>query len=182
MTETTNLPTYAIDHVDLLVEYLLSLEPDYLGPIRVQKALYLLFAYYYKHCRINHPDFLRVPKYLFPAEFEARFLGPVIREVHEKFDAHAYPCGKPEVVAAKVFKLDTKEAWRHEVKLFVDQFFLDQVMLTNDLKLIDRTQDDLCWVNTFRDGAGRNDLIPIEEIIREYDTGTTSSSGFDLSL
>lgn len=102
---------YFIEDIDDLVVYLkclAKLNPDvgYLSAIKLQKVLYLLFAYYgafygYQkfylkefetiddyvasyYLELTGPEFKFLPDELFPAVFEGWATGPVIASVHEK--------------------------------------------------------------------------------------------------
>lgn len=147
---------------DDLVAYLYSKHED-LSLLRLQKTLYLLYAFYgatYGSITAeNQADFEQVyPKELFPAKFEAWRYGPVIFDVYTKQKDCSY-----EGVQSN-FLPETKE--EKDVLTFIDEL-LKQIDEMSDFGLVDRTHQDESWKKVYREGEHH---IPMsnESIIKEY--------------
>ena len=85
---------YFFDNIDNLVEHILFQFPE-IGPLKLQKGLYFLFAFYINTYSVEHQtDVIETenifPKYLFQADFEVWNYGPVIRDVYLKFKEKQY--------------------------------------------------------------------------------------------
>lgn len=166
---------YVFNDVDDLATYLCKVYPA-ITPIKLQKGLYFLYAYYVgvfpSAGTINEvegtefEDVSFYPPELFKPEFHAWQLGPVIPEVYRKFKEGFY--------AAKVEQLEpdvlfpSRDPLFAEMKLFVDDFFLKRVCCLNDFVLVDRVHTDKAWIETWGDGSIRNQPINPELIKSEY--------------
>lgn len=85
MTEKKHLTT--VENIIALMKE----EIENISPLRLQKTLYFLFAYYgasygqlskSKEYKVTQNESLNLPEYLFDAQFEAWQYGPVIRDVY----------------------------------------------------------------------------------------------------
>lgn len=150
-------------NVDILANYLHHLNKR-ITPIKLQKGLYFLFAYYGAfHCSDDREGicegYQEEAKYLFEAEFEAWQYGPVIPDVYSKFKNKSY--GDDAAV-----KFAIEEVGKHpEVKLFIDELF-EQINSVSDFNLVDRSHDDLVWKNAYEKGSST--VMGNEEIVSEY--------------
>lgn len=153
-------PNYYFDNVDTLIEHLLYKFKE-LSPLKLQKGLYFLFAFY---TGIYHSEELagvieesyNYPKYLFNAKFEAWTYGPVIREVYYKNKENDYQ--------PKEFQFGDSQIDK-EISSFIDdvgQMIIDK----SDFALVDRSHEDKCWQRAIE--KGNSTLIPMEEIANEY--------------
>lgn len=161
---------YFFDNIDDLIKYLFA-KYGKLSPLKLQKGLYFLFAYYggtYGNSeQLDTEVNYKFPKFLFPAKFSAWDYGPVIEEVYhnnknKKYDCHA----KSSSVISEINKVYFNEDnANNEIKLFIDELF-EEVINTSDFSLVDRSHEDKVWKNAY--DKGRNIEMPINEIIAEY--------------
>lgn len=152
---------------------------DYLSPIRLQKALYFLFAYYgatygsipnskSEDERASEVDDNSFPKYLFneyngkEIEFEAWQYGPVIRQI--------YADNKEKMFENISFD---EEKYKNiniinDVILFVNDI-MEELDSMSDFSLVDRSHQDLAWRSKFNiDDPYKSDIIDKDELIAEY--------------
>lgn len=155
---------YYFENVRDLIHYLFSNYGE-LSPLKLQKGLYFLFAYYgalygnnreeEKSAEIGH----NYPKFLFNADFEAWNYGPVIREVYFENKEGKYRTFTPgSCDEDAIFHED------QEVKSFIDEIS-NQVVATSDFSLVDRSHEDEVWKRAHKEGQR---LMPKEEIVNEY--------------
>lgn len=159
---------YFFDDVDQLVAYIYSQDNDiFKYPIKLQKGLYFLYAYY--SLMYNQPiddeeveAGYNLPPELFPARFEAWTYGPVIREVYAKYQQDNYNQDLAKTI-------NTEEHFSgfggEEVKRFINGL-LSQVLRSSDFSLVDRCHQDNAWRSAFQ--RGRNSIMDNEAIIKEY--------------
>ncbi|MFZ3590005.1 Panacea domain-containing protein [Bacillus sp. DJP31] len=146
--------------VHTVAKYLYHLNNE-ISPIKLQKSLYFLFAYYGALYGINKEDGVfegspNSPRYLFDSEFEAWKYGPVIREVFNVNKQDGYQ--EVEIIEA------VKEVVsKNEVKSFIDELF-NQINSVSDFGLVDRSHQDFVWKNAFKSGI----LMDKDHIIDEY--------------
>lgn len=154
---------YVFNSVDEFVKYLYSAFGK-LTPIKLQKGLYFLYAYYgatygeSESSGVLEEDF-KVPKSLFPPRFEAWTYGPVIRSVWEKQRQGEY-----DSYANK--EMDEELATKYpEADLFIRELF-SQINSVSDFSLVDRSHEDEAWKVAYEFGGS----TPIENelIIKEY--------------
>lgn len=152
---------------------------DYLSPIRLQKALYFLFAYYgatygsipnseSEDNRMSEVDNDSYPKYLFneyngeEIQFEAWQYGPVIRQI--------YADNKEKMFENISFD---EEKYKNiniinDVILFVNDI-MEELDSMSDFSLVDRSHQDLAWRSKFNiDDPYKSDIIDKDELIAEY--------------
>lgn len=136
-------------------------------PIKLQKALYFLFAFWAKFVKMSKKSeaeylFENLSPNLFHANFEAWAYGSVDRQVYDFF--------KTEV--GKHFDTNAAIRFRKEMNETVELFFadyLDRILNTGDFSLVDLSHEDLCWKNHYdKNDFYHSSEIPSEEIIEEY--------------
>lgn len=130
--------------------------------IKLQKALYFLFAYWGGFVRkgVGKATELNVKyrPYLFSNKIEAWVYGPVIPEVYKQRSDIKF-------VSAEIpndIELDS------DIKEFVDGL-CDEMFEVSDFKLVEIAHQDECWKRHYNDNQEwHNEEIPKEEIIEEY--------------
>lgn len=152
--------TVFFDDKKTLVNHILS-RVDINSSIRVQKLLYLLYAYYgATYGSINnkegYEEFDTYPTRLFEAKFEAWQYGPVDSEVWL-----SYKCGEYEPLEYQ-FENDQDK----NIILFLNDL-IEQTNEINDFGLVERTHQDKVWSDNYKEGQKH---IPIDSnsIIKEY--------------
>lgn len=135
-----------------------------ISPIKLQKTLYFLFAYWGGFVRKSNDyselveeSFSKYSEYLFDEDIEAWVYGPVIPVVYHETDLKQY---------YNEFLFNGKE----KIKEFVDGL-LEEIFEVNDFTLVELSHNDNCWKKYFKTTENfHNNSIPKEEIIREYAT------------
>lgn len=133
-----------------------------ISPIKLQKTLYFLFAYWGGTVRKskNYPnlveeDYSKFSEYLFDEDIEAWVYGPVIPAVyHEK----------------NLGSFFNKDLFKDKEKLkdFIDGL-LKELFAVSDFTLVEISHNDNAWKNTFNfDENYHNNVISKEDIIEEY--------------
>ncbi|AWW34592.1 hypothetical protein CT138_06885 [Mannheimia varigena] len=157
------------NNVNELIAYLYT-KVGSLSPLKLQKGLYFLYAYYsamygIKHANEESESDYNLPKELFSAEFEAWNYGPVIRSVYmdRKLGEDKYQEMARKFDADLFFNDDNGK----EVKSFIDDLF-SQISKASDFSLVDRSHEDKAWENAF--SQGKSTIIPNQAIIDEYKT------------
>ena len=129
-------------------------------PIKLQKALYLLLAYWGGFIRKGtiNPDFSEIclhdyDEILFDNRIEAWVYGPVVPSVYAIQDS---------IIPNANIAVDDY------IKSFIDEL-LEDIFKVSDFKLVELTHNDLAWKNNFDyDAEFHNQQITVEEIISEY--------------
>ena len=137
-----------------------------ISPIKLQKSLYFLFAYWGSFIRMNkeNADSVEVnysiyDENLFDDKIEAWTYGPVIPSVFS-----AEKNGVLEEAENKYLEDDIVK------KEFVDNL-LDQLFEIDDFGLVRLSHEDECWKRNYVETYEKhNREIPKEEIISEYFT------------
>ena len=162
-----NENSYLFDDIDTLINYLFFLKRD-ITPLRLQKTLYFMYAYYgATYGQLNkdqegssvYEGGYSYPPELFPAKFEAWRFGPVINDVYMNFKNNIYKAEEIEDwVPADDNLADVKE-------FLVDLF--NQLMNVGDFGLVERSHMDDCWKIPYEEGKQH---IPMnsKEIVSEY--------------
>jgi uncharacterized phage-associated protein len=149
--------------VNTMAKYLYSLNKN-LSPLKLQKSLYFLFAYYGAlYSKQNEEGVfegsLNTPKYLFDADFEAWKYGPVIRDVYFGNKDGVYNSDDEGI------KLAVDEVSENiEIKKFIDEMF-EQINSVSDFGLVDRSHEDKVWQNAYKT---EGKIMNHDEIIEEY--------------
>lgn len=161
-------------NIDTLVSHLKFLKKEDLTPIRLQKALYFLFAYYgASYGQLNKEktkegffeggDSDAYPETLFKEQFEAWKYGPVVPAVY-----HTY---KNKDIIAKEWNPDDVKL--RQVKEMIKDV-IEQLDSMGDFELVDRSHEDLTWKNVYNDGKGMSGVMDHEDIVEEYKILLTS--------
>lgn len=134
-----------------------------ISPIRLQKSLYFLFAYWGGLVRKSSQYPLSVEEnfsktyddYLFDADIEAWVYGPVIPEVYHETDVMSF-------YNENIFK------GKEKVKEFVDGL-LEELFGVSDFTLVEISHNDNAWKSNFSHVSQyHNNIISKEDIIDEY--------------
>ena len=135
-----------------------------ISPIKLQKSLYFLFAYwggYIRRAQMNS-DFVEddvsefFEEELFDDEIQAWAYGPVIPNVYFNSDYK------------KEFYNRIEE--NEYIREFIDDI-LDEIFDISDFKLVDISHMDMAWRRNYnRNDEFHDNEIPKEEIIQEYAT------------
>ncbi|UJF14984.1 DUF4065 domain-containing protein [Jeotgalibaca sp. MA1X17-3] len=170
--EVTIKSDYIFTNIEDLIKHLFSLERS-LSPIKLQKGLYFLFAYYgatYGSIKKDLDDNNKIeqaevyPKYLFKEDFEAWKYGPVVSSVYAENKFNQYE-------AKEYTPKDNKEK---EVLSYINEIF-KQLNEISDFGLVERSHLDEAWREPYSRYESDNkesqimdkDLI-IEEYRKEY--------------
>ena len=133
-----------------------------ISPIKLQKSLYFLFAYWggaVRKSKINkdfvEEDYSKFDEYLFDEIIEAWVYGPVVPTVYREENLSNY-------LNEALF--DGKE----RLKDFVDGL-LKELFEVSDFTLVEMSHNDSVWKNSFDyDDEYHNNVISKEDIIKEY--------------
>jgi uncharacterized phage-associated protein len=137
-----------------------------ISPLKLQKSLYFLFAYWggfvrkNKQIKKNTPqaaeiDYSQYSDYLYSSNIEAWIYGPVLPDVYNN------PAEIDNYGACKFEDIK-------EVKAFVDDL-LKQIFKISDFRLVDISHADKVWKKYFNPtDESHNNIMPPEEIINEY--------------
>ena len=133
-----------------------------ISPIKLQKSLYFLFAYWggmVRKAKIYpdavEEDFSKFSEYLFNYEFEAWVYGPVVPTVYKE---------------ENLIKFYNEEMFKKKKKIkeFIDDL-LNDLFGTGDFTLVEISHKDNSWKNNFNyDAEFHNTIINKEDIINEY--------------
>lgn len=148
--------TYYFNDVDNLVEHILYEFPK-ITPLKLQKSLYMLFAFYIVAIRSGRETNEDIPDRLFKADFEAWTSGPVIRDVYQKVKDNSYQ--------ARAYNFRTK-AVDLEIRDFIDNL-VSQIMQKSDFALMIRSREDESWKSAIK--KGKTTPIPMDDIVAEYE-------------
>ena len=133
-----------------------------ISPIKLQKSLYFLFAYWGGLVRKSKlfPDaveekFDNFSEYLFDEEIQAWVYGPVVPSVYREQNLNSY------------YKENLFEG-REKLKDFVDSI-LNDLFEVSDFTLVEISHRDKAWINNFDyDEDIHANVISKEEILQEY--------------
>lgn len=123
---------------------------DKISPLRLQKTLYFLFAYYgasygsmseSKEYKESQNEMMNLPPYLFNAEFEAWQYGPVLREVYfgHKYNNFVEECK---------FDPSNIEIQDETMRVEVIEYLKELIRNTSevsDFGLVERSHEDDEW-------------------------------------
>ena len=150
------------------LEYEKNINKRTLSPIKLQKTLYFLFAYWGQYILKNKENLNSVEvnyseynEYLFDDDIEAWTYGPVIPNVF-----HAEKNGLLDV--KDYYNIDGYLEEDIVKKEFID-YLLPQLFDISDFGLVDLSHQDRCWKEHYDEKEERhNQIIPKEEIVSEY--------------
>lgn len=156
---------YLFDSVDKMVNYLLFLNKD-ITPLRLQKTLYFLYAYYgatYGQLSVEEEEGIMEEgnsfwTRLFPVEFEAWKFGPVVDEVYHKFKEKNLHYEEEDWIP----NCEKEEM----VKTFSDNL-INQLNEVGDFELVERSHLDLAWKEANKKDC-RHSKLNDELIIKDY--------------
>lgn len=146
-------------NVDDLISYLYHRFPEQtpLSPLKLQKMLYFLFAYY-GAAMVDTDMSSTLPKYLFMENFEAWKYGPVIKEVYQKNKEGYY---------SNIQSFDSSEI-NDELLSFIDEMFV-QINEISDFSLVQRSHLDKAWKEKFdKEDDYHGNQMSKDQIIEEY--------------
>lgn len=149
---------YFFEDINKLIAYL----KENLNPftdLKLQKALYFLWAYY--SAMYGDSDMDEYPSELFKANFEAWKYGPVISNVYRD-----YKNGNYENL---VSDFSPENSMEKDVKQFIDEM----IKQFNDISvfgLVNRSHADHAWRDVYRDGESHISMNnnTITEEYKEY--------------
>ena len=159
------ITSYVFQNKTDLVNHLLAkLEKP--SPIKIQKTLYLLFAFYgatYGQLKANSSELnvINYPAYLFEPNFEAWYYGPVDIDVHENLHKQTYEAIE---LKDKAFAETLEPSEIRNVRLFIGNI-IEQTNDTDDFTLIGRVCEDNAWTSAINSD---NKIINPQAIIDEY--------------
>lgn len=138
--------------------------------IKIQKTLYLLFAFYgatYGQLKAspNELETINYPAYLFEPNFEAWQYGPVDLDVHKAIHEKAYD---PFELEDKAFAETLKPSEVRNIRQFIDNI-IEQTNDTDDFTLIGRVCEDDTWVSAVsRDDKAMDPQTIVNEYVTNY--------------
>lgn len=151
------------------LEYKENINSRIISPIKLQKSLYFLFAYWGQFIAQNQNnkdsvevDYSNYNKYLFEDAIEAWTYGPVVPKV--------FHAEKEGVLDSKQMQEGINEYLEDEPikKEFIDNL-LEQLFEIDDFGLVNISHQDQCWKKHYIELDERhNREIPKQEIIDEY--------------
>lgn len=167
--KVNDVDDYVFEDKDFLVRFLYFILENPTR-IKIQKTLYLLYAYYgatYGQLTRSEGDDefsdQRYPKELFAAKFEAWRYGPVEYEVYKKDVEGFYEENPLNLQEIEIF-YDSPE--KKNVKDFIKNIS-DQTDQIDDFSLVDLTHQDRSWSNVYVEGENHIEMSN-DEIINEY--------------
>lgn len=153
----------------VLAKHLKAKDPD-ISPLRLQKTIYFLFAFYGRIFGKLHVDNEKeedgifegsdddsYPKYLFEEDFEAWKFGPVLRTVYAENKQNRI---EPEEWKPKDYK--------EEQVLEMFEEAIEAINNLGDFELVERTHEDVAWKNALKP-TGAPGRMDKEEIINDYE-------------
>lgn len=147
------------------IEFDKNIDKRIISPIKLQKSLYFLFAYWGQYIRKNKEnkdsvevDYSNYNEYLFEDVIEAWTYGPVVPGV--------FALERADILPNKA-----EEGYLEDEpvkKEFIDNL-LDQLFEIDDFGLVNISHQDECWKKYYVETDEKhNREIPKEEIIDEY--------------
>lgn len=133
-----------------------------ISPIKLQKSLYFLFAYWGGIVRKStlyplsvEENFSYYDEYLYDATIEAWVYGPVVPEVYHESNISTF-------YNENIFK------GKEKVKEFIDGL-LNELFDVSDFTLVEISHNDSAWKRNFSHSSQfHNNEIPKEDIVEEY--------------
>ncbi|MBQ3408897.1 MAG: DUF4065 domain-containing protein [Clostridia bacterium] len=147
------------------LQYEKNIDKREISPIKLQKTLYFLFAYWGQYIlknknnsesvEVNYSDY---SEYLFEDDIEAWTYGPVVPSVF-----HGEKNGWIDKNPVEGYLEDDPVK-----KEFID-YLLPQLFDISDFGLVDLSHQDECWKKYYNQNEEKhNNIIPKDEIISEY--------------
>ncbi len=148
-----------------------------ISPIKLQKSLYFLFAYWGGFVKKGRDQNLNnnseqsnesLPLYLFDDEFQAWPYGPVIPSIYSHFKFLEQFGDSDE--SSKIESSISEVKKNNYILMFINDLLHD-IFNLSDFKLVDITRNDKCWIDNFNhEDNYHKKVISKEEIINEYST------------
>ncbi|MGT2744924.1 Panacea domain-containing protein [Streptococcus phocae subsp. phocae] len=160
--------TVVFSEKDFLVNFLYQLL-DNPTQIKVQKTLYLLFAFYgatYGKLETEEDNEFseqNYPKELFKATFEAWKYGPVETDVYVNEKKGSY---SDKILNEEDINEFFKTPELKNVRDFIENI-VEQTNQIDDFSLVDRTHQDDVWLDVYKDGENHI-TMDNKKIIQEY--------------
>ena len=130
---------YFFENIDDLIAYLKeNLIP--FTDLKLQKALYFLWAYY----SAMYGDMDEYPSKLFKADFEAWRYGPVISDVYKNYKQNKYE--------KLVNTFHPKNGIEQDVQQFMDEM-IKQFNEISVFGLVNRSHEDHSWRDAYSEGS-----------------------------
>lgn len=166
------MTNYVFDRKDDLVSYLYS-KLDNPTNMKIQKAMYLLWAFYagtYGSLEKAADNLSVYPEYLFESDFEAWRYGPVDNDLYgrikngESFNIE----GHPQDFLNKHISTDiTKDEQKVKNIVAFLTNLVDQIDKMDDFALVARTHEDSSWTSSYVEG-NLHIKMDAETIKKEY--------------
>lgn len=163
---------YVFENAEQLAKHLKFLNND-ISPLRLQKSLYFLFAFYGASLGklfvadedksvegfFEGSDEESFPKYLFPDKFEAWQFGPVIRSI--------YRIEKSKKIEPEKWEPETDQDKTINQLM---NMVLDEVNSLGDFELVDRSHEDQAWKEAITEKGVEPKDMDMEMIVNGYTT------------
>lgn len=153
-----------------------------ISPLKLHKALYLLFAMWGENAAIINADIDKgqgtveltdkVPTLLFDTKFEAWKYGPVDIDVYDRYKENGYQGDIQSLTDLTTVSQD----FLNILMPFIDSV-LKQVFDINDFSLVSITQEDKVWKPAYEDH--KNLVMNNEDIIKEYEEKLGKRRSYD---
>ncbi|RIN43258.1 Panacea domain-containing protein [Staphylococcus succinus] len=149
---------------------LMKEEIEDISPLRLQKTLYFLFAYYgasygqlskSKDYELSKDESLNLPNYLFDVEFEAWQYGPVIREVYK--DNKYSDSYKELEFSMNDFDIEDK-TMKKEITEYLREI-IRSTYKVSDFGLVERSHEDKEWNKNIANQSEMDNELIIKEYI-----------------
>lgn len=147
--------------INVLAKYVIDTSDREMTPLRLQKTLYFLFAFYgATYGQLGNKDeedkvfegSISYPKYLFNENIEAWNYGPVVRDVYFTFKNHPEKINESETwITEEEKKSQELDEQRRNINDVLEQVIY-QTDKMGDFELVDRTHEDKEWKLAFEDG------------------------------
>lgn len=153
-----------------LVNYLLY-KLNQPSPVKIQKTLYLLFAFYgATYGQLSHDTDngelgpVNYPASLFEPHFEAWKYGPVDPNIHRAYRSSQYTATKLTEDALNENLTSSEE---QNIMQFIGNI-IQQINDTDDFALIGRTCEDTTWHEAYENHTLMNPQAVIDEYVSKY--------------
>lgn len=158
---------------DTLVSFLLSFY-DSPTPLKIQKSIYLLWAFYagtygaidYDEESFNNDNSLRYPAQLFEPAFEAWRYGPVDYDIYTEMKQGELSKSDSDLGNLVVQSTLEDDSQRRNISMFLENL-ISQINDLDDFSLVNRTHQDKSWLDSYKEGQSHI-TIPSNIIHDEY--------------
>lgn len=156
----------AFTDIGTIAYYLHAQHKAITSPLKLELALYYLFAYYAGFYGQKDEEgvcegFNDLPPRLFEATFRSTKFGPRNLEAAERFRSGEYK-SNPEKQEQAVALIEASP----EVRMFIDDL-LHQIGGTSDFSLVDRAHEDEVWKAAYKQD-GTDGILDNAAIAKEY--------------